>query len=339
MADGTQNTESSTNEPGVRPESFVDCENLVKIYKIDEIEVVALQGLDLSVAEREMMAIIGPSGSGKSSLLNVLGGLDAPSAGKAIVNGIDLIRLSDADRVKYRRSVVGFVWQNVSRNLIPYLTALENVQVPMILDAKYNRRRAEELLDLVGLADRMKHSPSRLSGGEQQRVAVAIALANQPAVLLADEPTGSLDAENAARLLEILDDVRKAIGVTVIIVTHDRSMSAAVDRYVEIRDGKTSREAVRRSDDMLMAGPDRSDSELLEAASLNWAADEGVTSAAAAADSDSENETHEHFALLDSAGRLQLPPEIREAHGITRRVRLVNEEDRIVIMPPDGNGQ
>jgi len=305
------------SERTILEEPFVRCENLVKIHKIDEIEVVALQGLDLTVSRGEMMAVIGPSGSGKSSLLNVLGGLDAPSAGKAAVAGKDLLRLSDAERVRYRLTTVGFVWQNVSRNLIAYLTAMENVQVPMILDGRNSRVRAKELLELVGLAKRMGHAPARMSGGEQQRVAIAIALANEPAVLLADEPTGSLDAETADSVLRVLDNVRTALGVTVIIVTHDRSMAMAVDRYVEIRDGKTSREAVRKSDELMLSGAHHHDA-----------------SAPAAREAADARESHDHYALLDSAGRLQIPPEIRDAYGITRRVRLVEEDGRIVIYPP-----
>lgn len=276
---------------------FIRCENLVKIYKVEDIEVVALQGLDLSVLRNEMIAIIGPSGSGKTSLLNVLGGLDAPSAGNTFVGGFDLTRMSDRQRIRYRRRTVGFVWQNIGRNLIPYLSAVENVQIPMILAGQYNRKRAVELLEIVGLKNRMTHTPAKMSGGEQQRVATAIALANNPPVLLADEPTGSLDTENGERLLAAFDSVRKSLGVTVLIVTHDQHMAEAVDRYIEIRDGKTSHEAVRKSDELL-------------------------------------SETHEHYALLDSAGRVQIPPELIESHGIRRRVKLVEEEGRIVIYPP-----
>ena len=305
---------------------FVRCSNLVKIHKVDEIEVVALQGLDLTVDQGEMVAIIGPSGAGKSTLLNVLGGLDAPSAGEAFVAGVNLLKLSDAERITYCRRMVGFVWQNVSRNLVPYLTALENVQLPMILDGHNKRARAKELLALVGLSGRMAHSPAHMSGGEQQRVAIAIALANEPAVLLADEPTGSLDGENALRVLHILDDVRRTLNVTVIIVTHDRSMARAVDRYVEIRDGKTSREAIRRSDEILLAGP---------GSGPHPGSQPGETRDPAA----DESASHEQYVLLDSAGRLQVPQEMRDAYGITRRVRLVDEGGRIVLYPPESGGE
>jgi ABC-type lipoprotein export system ATPase subunit len=300
--------------PGAR-EAFVLCENLVKIYKVEDVEVVALQGLDLSVAGREMIAIIGPSGSGKSSLLNLLGGLDIPSAGTVRVGGRDLVGMSAADRMRYRRDTVGFVWQNVGRNLIYYLSAVENVELPMILSGRFDRGRAHRLLEIVGLGARKHHRPSGMSGGEQQRVAIAIALANAPPLLLADEPTGSLDRENTGRLLEVFDRVRTELGVTVIIVTHDRSMARAVDRYVEIRDGKTSTEAVRRGN--------RTEPRVETVA---------VSRAVVPAQ---EMDTHETYTLLDSAGRLQVPKEMLDSHGIKGRVRLVDEKDRIVILRPE----
>jgi ABC-type lipoprotein export system ATPase subunit len=282
------------------------CDNLVKIYKIDDIEVVALQGLDLVVEAGELMAIIGPSGSGKTSLLNVLGALDTPSAGRVQVAGVDLVAMDHKDRVLYRRNVAGFVWQNVARNVIPYLTAQENIMMPMILAGASNRAWARELLAMVGLSGRAHQRAHTLSGGEQQRVAVAMALANRPSVLLADEPTGSLDAENGLRLLQAFDTVRISLGVTVVIVTHDTSMARAVDRYVEIRDGKTSREAVRRAAEVPAQDP-------------------GDAGAA---------ETHDHYTLLDSAGRLQLPADVRERYGIKGRVHLVEEENGIRIERP-----
>lgn len=288
-------------------EPFIYCENLVKIYKIADIEVMALQGLDLSVKKGEVMAIIGASGSGKSTLLNVLGGLDAPSAGIARVAGINLARMNPRQRLLYRRNTVGFVWQNVGRNLIPYLTALENVEMPMILAGKHDRKRARRLLEAVGLGHRIHHKPMHMSGGEQQRVAIAIGLANDPPLLLADEPTGSLDSENAARVLQVFNDVRDEYGVTVVIVTHDPAMARAVDRWVEIRDGKTSWEAVRRT-------------------RAEEAGEDGEGAASEA--------SHDQFALLDSAGRLQLPKEFLQRWGIRDRVELAVEEDRVVIRPP-----
>lgn len=290
----------------------IRCAGLIKIYKLEDIEVVALQGLDLEVERGELMGIIGPSGSGKSTLMSVLGGLDTPSAGRAWVSGIDLVALNDRQRLRYRRRDVGFVWQNTARNLIPYLTAVENVELAMMVAGRFDRRRAQELLSVVGLSRRMQHRPQAMSTGEQQRVAVAIALANRPQVLLADEPTGSLDDQNAARLLALFDTVRRELGVTVVIVTHDTNVAGSLDRYVAIRDGKTAAEAVRLSEPR-DAGRDRA----------------GAGEGAAAAD-------HDHFVLLDSAGRMQVPAELRDRYGIGGRVRLVEEDGRLVIEPPAG---
>jgi len=295
-------------------EVFILCENLVKIYKVADIEVMALQGLDLTVKKGEVMAIIGASGSGKSTLLNVLGGLDSPTAGVAQVGGLNLTRLTPKQRMIYRRTMVGFVWQNVARNLIPYLTALENVALPMILRGRYDRRRAKELLETVGLGHRLHHRPLYMSGGEQQRVAIAIAMANEPSLLLADEPTGSLDSANADLILKVFNDVRDRYGVTIVIVTHDPSMARAVDRYVEIRDGKTSSESVRRA-------PKPAKREVAE---------DGRPLVS--------EETHEEFTLLDSAGRLQLPADYRQKFGIKDRVKLSVDGDIIIITPPRNEG-
>ena len=314
-------------------EEFIRCEGLVKIYKIEDVEVVALQGLDLTIGRGEMMGIIGPSGSGKTTLMNVLGGLDAPSAGKAVVDGTDLIRISDRQRLRYRRRTVGFVWQNVSRNLIPYLTATENVQMPMILSGRFDHRRAEQLLRLVGLGHRLHHRPVTMSGGEQQRVAIAIGLANQPPVLLADEPTGSLDTENTVRLLEVFDTVRRELGVTVVIVTHDTSMARALDRYVQIRDGKTSTESIRRTRVTYTEQGTAEAIAALQSATSGEAA--GAEDGEAGAGEAAGEASHEHFTLLDSAGRLQIPDDMRDAYRIGGRVKLVEEDGRILIVPDE----
>jgi ABC-type lipoprotein export system ATPase subunit len=289
--------------------AFVTCHGLVKIYKIDEIEVVALQGLDLAVQSGEIVAIIGPSGAGKSTLLNVLGALDVPSAGQARVADVSLIKMPPKRRLGYRRATVGFVWQNVSRNLIPYLSAEENVQLPMLLAGEVDPERARYLLDLVGLGHRLHHKPRQMSGGEQQRVAIAVSLANTPQVLLADEPTGNLDSKNADRVLEVFRTVREEVGVTVVIVTHDMRLAAGVDRYVQILDGKTSTESVRRR---------------------------GVEPASAAsAQEAAAEESHDHYVLLDSAGRLQLPEDLRQSYGIRGRVKLVERDGSIIVVPGD----
>src|SRR3990172_3764179 len=184
---------------------YVICDNLVKIYKVQDLEVVALQGLDLVVRKGELMAIIGNSGSGKTSLMNILGGLDRPSAGSCTVGGMDLIKASESDLVFYKRHKVGFVWQQSSRNLIPFLSALENVQTPMLFANSSGRNRrqfAGELLKAVGLKDRMHYKLGQLSGGQQQRVAIAISLANAPELVLADEPTGEGDTETGRHTYE-----------------------------------------------------------------------------------------------------------------------------------------
>lgn len=292
---------------------MVVCDNLVKIYKVADIEVVALQGLDLVVEKGEFMAIIGNSGSGKSTLLNILGGLDRPSAGKVFVDGKDLLKLTDKQLVRYKRETVGFVWQNNARNLIPYLTALENVELPMLLTGRARRERALELLDMVGLSHRKKYKLEQLSGGEQQRVAIAIALANNPKLLLADEPTGAVDTKTASQILDVFREINSALGVTIIIVTHDRQVARKVDRVVAIRDGRTSSEFIRRK------------SYVEELAELSN--DIGTVG----------RDTHEELAVLDKVGRLQIPREYLEALGLIgkNRVKVELEGDRIVIMKPD----
>ena len=281
----------------------IACDNLVKIYKVAELEVVALQGLDLLVDPAEMIAIVGASGSGKSTLLSILGGLDVPSAGRATVAGHDLTAMGRRERTIYRRRVIGFVWQQTARNLLPYLSARENVELPMILDGaagSLRRATALELLDTVGLADRSDHRPERLSGGEQQRVAIAVALANRPEVLLADEPTGELDTDTSAEIFELLRRMNRDFGTTVVIVTHDPLVSEQVQRTVAIRDGRTSSETLRRS-------------------SLSDDGDHQVIA--------------EEFAVLDRAGRLQLPRAHVEALELERRVRLRLEPDHIGVWP------
>ncbi len=283
--------------------SQIICDNLVKIYKVADLEVVALQGLDLIVNRGELIAIIGASGSGKSTLLNILGGLDVPSAGKAVVAGYDLLNMTSKDRVQYRREVVGFVWQQTARNLLPYLTALENVEMPMILDGSpraLRRQRALELLDVVGLADRAGHQPDRLSGGEQQRVAIAVALANQPEVLLADEPTGELDTSTSHEIFSLLRSISTELDVTVVVVTHDPLVSEQANRTIAIRDGRTSTETLRRTE----------------------MGEEGQHEVIA-----------EEFAVLDRAGRLQLPVNYVDTLQLERRVRLELEPDHIGVWP------
>ena len=279
------------------------CDNLVRIYKVAELEVVALQGLDLLVDPGEMIAIVGASGSGKSTLLNILAGMDEPSAGRAVVAGHDLGSMGRRERTSYRRKVVGFIWQQTARNLLPYLSAVENVELPMVLDGRpERRRRAMELLDRVGLRDRADHRPDRLSGGEQQRVAVALALANDPPVILADEPTGELDSTTSVEILGLLRQANADLGTTVVIVTHDPLVSVHVNRTVAIRDGRTSTETFHRTE-------------------LGEEGDHTVIA--------------EEFAVLDRAGRLQLPRSHIESLELSNRVRLRLEEDHVGVWPDE----
>lgn len=289
---------------------MIRCENLVKIYKQADLEVVALQGLDLQVEAGELMAIIGNSGSGKSTLMNVLGGLDRPTAGSVTVDGKDLLQISDKELVQYKRESVGFVWQNNARNLIPYLTAQENVELPILLKGRRKRERAQELLEAVGLSHRRQNRLSQLSGGEQQRVAIAIALANHPKLLLADEPTGSVDSSMASQILDLFRHLSQTLGLTVVIVTHDPQLAQKVDRVVAIRDGKTSSEMVRRKSYA---------QELDELGSAGTVED-----------------SHIEYAVLDRAGRLQIPGSYLEAIGMSskNKIRVTLEEGKIVLSPP-----
>ncbi len=292
---------------------MIHCDNLVKIYKVADIEVVALQGLDLHVEPGELMAIIGNSGSGKSTLLNMLGGLDRPSAGNLLVDGKNLLKFSEKDLVKYKRESVGFVWQNNARNLIPYLTALENVELPILLKGRRKRQRALELLEAVGLSHRVKNRLSQLSGGEQQRVAIAIALANHPKILLADEPTGSVDSKMANQIMDLFRDLNRRMGLTIVIVTHDPMLARKVDRVVAIRDGKTSSEILRRKS--YAEQLDELESELGE----------------------DESDTHEEYAVLDKVGRLQIPSNFLEDIGAadSNKLKVSFEDGRIVLTAPE----
>lgn len=280
------------------PTPLVVCESLVRIHRTGSVEVQALQGLDLVVDAGEVVAVVGASGSGKSTLLAVLAGADAPTAGRVTVGSWDLTALSRADRVAYRRSTVGFVAQQTARNLVPYLTAAQNVVLPMALAGAPRRGRAEraaELLALVGVPHVADRRPAACSGGEQQRVAIAVGLANAPEVLLADEPTGELDTTSSEEVYQALRAVNADLGTTVLVVTHDPTVSEQVERTVAIRDGRTSSEVLRR------------------------ATDDGAPVVA------------EEFAVLDRAGRLQLPAEYRAALELSRRVRLTLEADHVAV--------
>ncbi|AEE46028.1 ABC transporter ATP-binding protein [Cellulomonas fimi] len=280
-------------------DALVVCDNLVRIYQSGSVEVQALQGLDLLVHEGEMVAVVGASGSGKSTLLGVLSGMDAPTAGRVRVGRWDLMAMPARERVTYRRQTVGFVWQQTSRNLLPYLTARQNVALPIASVPRRQRRaRAEELLDLVGVGHVADRQPHEMSGGEQQRVAIATALANSPQLLLADEPTGELDTTTTQEVFDTLRTVNREAGTTVVVVTHDHAVSSLVERTVAIRDGRTSSEVLRRESD--------------------------------------GDVVHEEYAVMDRAGRLQVPREYREALALTSRVRLVLEADHLAVWRDGG---
>jgi len=272
-------------------EPIIQCDNLVKIYKTKDIEVLALQGLEINIDQGELMAIIGNSGSGKSTFLNMIGGLDRPSAGKLIVDGKDLFKLNERELVDYKRRTVGFVWQNNARNLLPYLTAWQNIQMPMLFEkGERKKQRALELLDMVGLSQRKNSRLSQLSGGEQQRVAIAIALANNPKILLADEPTGAVDVKTGAYILDMFREINRTTGLTVVIVTHDRMLSKKVNRVAAIRDGKISSERIMKQNYL---------ERLNEITSLTEV-----------------EEVQDEFAILDRAGRVQIPHDVLEQLGV-----------------------
>ncbi|MCF3136651.1 ABC transporter ATP-binding protein [Streptomyces olivochromogenes] len=308
LADLANRAAEARGRPAYGHDALITCDRLVRIFSADGVEVQALQGLDLLVREGELMALVGASGSGKSTLMNILAGLDTPTAGAARVAGHDLLTMTAKDRLAYRRDTVGFVWQQTSRNLLPYLTAAQNVALPLQLSGTRTRRRARtervlELLELLEVADCRDRRPREMSGGQQQRVAIAVALANAPSVLLADEPTGELDSHTAAHVFDAFRTANERLGTTVVIVTHDQAVAGEVRRTVAIRDGRTSTEVLRRSEVDATTGH--------------------------------ETVVAREYAMLDRAGRLQLPAEYTRALGMRDRVALELEPDHIGVWPDD----
>jgi len=282
-------------------EPYIQCRDLFKIYKRAELEVVALRGLDLDVEAGELIAIVGASGSGKSTLMNILAGLDRPSAGQIRVGSRDLLNITDRDLVMFRRLEVGFVWQATGRNLVPYLTVLDNVELPMAMagvPASRRRGRSMELLSSLGLEEKAGRLPYQLSGGEQQRVAIGVGLANRPPLLLADEPTGELDTQNARQVFDLLRDLNRTYQVTVVVVTHYAGAAEFVDRVVNIRDGRISSETY----------------------STPTFERPGATA-------------EEEFLVVDRAGRLQLPPEYAEKFRQQGLAKFQLEGDQVTITP------
>jgi putative ABC transport system ATP-binding protein len=293
-------TETPTDQTGE-----IRCADLVRIFTARGVEVQALQGLSLHVESGTMVAVVGASGSGKSTLLNILSGLDVPTAGKAEVAGHDLLAMGRKERVDFRRHSVGFLWQQTARNLLPYLTAGENVTLAMSIGRTPRGRRAaavDELLEMLGVADCRDRIPVDLSGGQQQRIATAVAMANSPRVLLADEPTGELDEAASVEVLTAMRRVHEERGTTVLIVTHDATIADHVERTVQIRDGRTSTEVLRHTH-------------------VDGAGDERMTAV--------------EYAVLDRVGRLQLPDEFTSALDLHDRVRLALEPDHVGVWPGD----
>jgi putative ABC transport system ATP-binding protein len=304
-----------------QPENIVVCENLVHIYKVADLEVVALQGLDLTVKRGEMLGIVGNSGSGKTTLMNILGGLDHPSAGKASVDGVDLLGLSGRSMTEYQRSKVGFVWQQTSRNLVPYLTAQENIELPMTMAWVSSLAQKKEwsaaLLNAVGLYGRRFHKLAQMSGGEQQRIAIAVALANKPVLLLGDEPTGEVDSATAQAIMDTFRSLARMMDLTIIIVTHDPRIARQVDRVIAIRDGKISTETIRR------------------VGKRDPALQPETPAPGPAPIEEKEHITYHEYVVLDSAGRLQVPREWLDKLGIGRRAQLDLDDGKIHIQPAE----
>ena len=287
---------------------MINCDGLVKIYMSDKLKVMALQGLDLEIAEGEMVAIIGKSGSGKSTLLNMVGGLEVPTAGRLFINGKDMASYKEKEMVEYRKSTVGFVWQKSSRNLFFYMTVIENVMAPMYFTKGKNdnrRSRAMKLLEQVGMEAHADKYPDQLSGGEQQRVAIAVALANNPKILLADEPTGAVDSRTSDMIFELFKKLNEELGLTILIVTHDIALASKVQRVLMISDGKVSTEKIIRD---IYADTD---------------ANVGFSTSA---------QSHTEYSVLDKAHRVQLTDDVLEQAGITtNKVRIAVEDGKVVI--------
>ena len=290
-------------------EVMIQADGLVKIYKSKQTEVLALQGLDLTVEKGELTALIGNSGSGKSTFLNMIGGLDRPSAGSLLVDGKNLFTMGERELVCYKRDTVGFVWQNNARNLLPYLSALENIMLPMhISGQKKKKEKALELLEQVGMTAKRNNRLNTMSGGEQQRIAIAIALANNPKLLLADEPTGSVDTKTADIIFDIFRELNRN-GQTILIVTHDIALSKKVRRVVAIRDGKISSERILKE-----KYADR-----LKELTVDWR----------------NEDTQEEYAVIDKAGRVQIPRELWDKLALRdNKVKLELRGDEILLSRP-----
>jgi len=242
--DSKKNNFSTNGANSSTDDVIVHIEDVHKSFIMGKEAVPALRGITLDVARGEILCLMGPSGSGKTTMLNIIGGLDTPSRGHVSVDGENVVSLSEEKLARLRLKKMGFVFQNF--NLLSSFTALENVQVPMVLLGKNNPARAKELLQMVGLADRMSHYPSELSGGQQQRVAIARALANDPPIIIGDEMTGDLDTQTSYEIMNLLVDLNQKRGTTVVFVTHDPRMSKFASRVINMRDGKLEMETTAK---------------------------------------------------------------------------------------------
>ena len=297
---------------------IVRCDGLVKLYKTSEVEVMALQGLELEIERGELIAIIGKSGSGKSTLLNMIGALDTPSAGKVYIDGIDLGQASTKELEEIRRNKIGFVWQKSSQNLYDYMTAVENVESQLYYDKmskKERRERALNLLEEVGLLDKANSFPREMSGGEQQRVAIAAALIRNPDILLADEPTGAVDSKTSDMIQNLFRKLNRDRGITVIIVTHDINLAKKVNRVVMISDGRVTTEKIMK---------EKYREKILDSEESGFDL------------VGSNEESHEEYSVVDKTGRLKLSDEIREQTGLTSsRVKVEVIDGKVVISSTD----
>ena len=283
--------------------TIIDVRDVTRTFGSGPTATAALRGVSLAVGEGQLVALRGRSGSGKTTLLNIIGGLDTPDSGTVRVGGTDVTAMGEGDRVRLRRETVAYIFQ--SFGLLPVLSAAENVGVPLRISGvapKVREERVALMLTLVGLADHARHRPGELSGGQQQRVAIAVAMANNPAVLLADEPTGELDSETGATVFEAFRTVNRDLGATVVIVTHDPMVAGEVRRTVAVRDGRTSSEVLRRT----------------------------VTD-----EYGEESVSEREYVMLDRTGRVQLPAKFLEALGMEHRVAVDLGPDHIELRPDD----
>jgi len=268
----------------------INCTGLYKIFKVSDLEVVALRGVDLDIGYGELISIVGASGSGKSTLLNILAGYESPSAGDVQVGNFDLLGINQKEAVEYRKSEVGFVWQQTGKNLVPYLDIYSNIELPMMasdLSKKERSSRVGSLIEFLNLNSVSSRLPENISGGEQQVSAIAVALANQPPLLLADEPTGELDDETSTMVLEKMRYVNENYGTTVVIVTHDPKIEDHVNRSIGMRDGKVVKEVLRKK------------------------------------------KKKSEFVVIDSFGGVQIPQEILSKSKIESKASLTSDKSKI----------